>query len=329
MDESVDLDVCANKPVDHQINVMIKNSFGFGVLNCCAALGVLSSEDREQIGLVIVGRESSLDFDKPIATYVPRFCAISPNCRTFETKDACYGGTAALTTAAHWIASGANRSRKALVATTDQSRAHLGKPWEYALGAGAVAMVVSDNLEFLALDPASHGFWSNKVCDTYRPMSTVEIGNAPESVLSYLEVLDGAYEHFEALNSEVDYDSHFAANVYHTPAGSIASMAHRTLMRRTARKTPQEIRGSFEVKTKPSLTYTAHIGSTYTSSVYLGPLGLIEDGLGWIDIHRIHCRAAAIRTKLRKFAARRSYRVAIRRKCLSLLKQRSIKLRAL
>ncbi len=31
-----DLDVCANEAVDHQINVMLKNSFGFGGLNCCA-----------------------------------------------------------------------------------------------------------------------------------------------------------------------------------------------------------------------------------------------------------------------------------------------------
>jgi len=31
-----DLDVCANAPVDHQIEIMLKNSFGFGGLNCCA-----------------------------------------------------------------------------------------------------------------------------------------------------------------------------------------------------------------------------------------------------------------------------------------------------
>lgn len=31
-----DLDVCANAPVDHQIEIMLKNSFGFGGLNCCS-----------------------------------------------------------------------------------------------------------------------------------------------------------------------------------------------------------------------------------------------------------------------------------------------------
>ncbi len=36
MDPAVDLDVCANGPVDHQSEVMLKNSFGFGGINCCA-----------------------------------------------------------------------------------------------------------------------------------------------------------------------------------------------------------------------------------------------------------------------------------------------------
>jgi 3-oxoacyl-(acyl-carrier-protein) synthase len=31
-----DLDVCANEAVEHQIEIMLKNSFGFGGLNCCA-----------------------------------------------------------------------------------------------------------------------------------------------------------------------------------------------------------------------------------------------------------------------------------------------------
>jgi 3-oxoacyl-(acyl-carrier-protein) synthase len=36
MDPEVSLNVCANVPVDHEIQLMVKNSFGFGGLNCCA-----------------------------------------------------------------------------------------------------------------------------------------------------------------------------------------------------------------------------------------------------------------------------------------------------
>jgi len=34
----IDLDICANKAVDHQINVMLKNSFGFGGVNCTSVI---------------------------------------------------------------------------------------------------------------------------------------------------------------------------------------------------------------------------------------------------------------------------------------------------
>jgi 3-oxoacyl-(acyl-carrier-protein) synthase len=36
LDPAVDLDVCADGPVDHAVEVMLKNSFGFGGTNCCA-----------------------------------------------------------------------------------------------------------------------------------------------------------------------------------------------------------------------------------------------------------------------------------------------------
>ncbi|MDC0719297.1 beta-ketoacyl-[acyl-carrier-protein] synthase family protein [Nannocystis bainbridge] len=36
LDPEVDVDVCANQAVEHRIELMVKNSFGFGGLNCCA-----------------------------------------------------------------------------------------------------------------------------------------------------------------------------------------------------------------------------------------------------------------------------------------------------
>jgi len=36
IDPEVDIDVCANQAVKHEVNVMMKNSFGFGGINCCA-----------------------------------------------------------------------------------------------------------------------------------------------------------------------------------------------------------------------------------------------------------------------------------------------------
>ena len=39
--EGVDLDVCASGPQETQARVMLKNSFGFGGLNCCALIRML------------------------------------------------------------------------------------------------------------------------------------------------------------------------------------------------------------------------------------------------------------------------------------------------
>ncbi len=38
LDPEVDLDVCAQGPVDHQIHCMLKNSFGFGGINACSLI---------------------------------------------------------------------------------------------------------------------------------------------------------------------------------------------------------------------------------------------------------------------------------------------------
>lgn len=38
IDPEIDLDVCANKTADHQITYMLKNSFGFGGINCCSLI---------------------------------------------------------------------------------------------------------------------------------------------------------------------------------------------------------------------------------------------------------------------------------------------------
>ncbi len=37
-DPEVDLDICANHAVEHQIQYMLKNSFGFGGINCCTLI---------------------------------------------------------------------------------------------------------------------------------------------------------------------------------------------------------------------------------------------------------------------------------------------------
>lgn len=244
-----------------------------------AALQIVRPEDREDIELVIVGTESSVDFGKPISTYVQRYCGITANCRNFETKHACYGGTSALMMAAHWVASGAAPGKKALVVCTDQSRSHVGKPWEYVLGAAATAMIVSDTPDVLAIDLPGCGYWTNEIFDTYRPTSTTEVGHADTSLYGYLEALEGAHEHFVARAKVEDYDAEFARHIYHVPFGGMTLRAHRQVMRRwRPDMTQRQAREHFDRKTRPSLRYNARFGGTYTSATFIALLGLLDAG---------------------------------------------------
>ncbi|MEQ8765388.1 MAG: hydroxymethylglutaryl-CoA synthase [Planctomycetota bacterium] len=241
-----------------------------------AALSVLTDEDRERIELLVVGTESSPDFGKPIAAYVHRYGGIQPNCRTLETKHACYSGTSALMLAAHWVASGIRPGAKALVVTTDQSRAHFGKPWEMVMGAGAVAMIVGDRPDVLELELSHCGYWTSEVADTYRPTATSEVGHADDSLFCYLDGLEGAYDHFLTRAGDNDLDDYFQRHIYHMPFGGMAWRAHRALLRRARRVDAAEARAHFERKVRPSLTYNALLGGTYSSSTFFGLLGLID-----------------------------------------------------
>ncbi|MFO7565314.1 MAG: hydroxymethylglutaryl-CoA synthase [Enhygromyxa sp.] len=244
-----------------------------------AARGLLEGEDPEQIEMIVVGTESSVDFGKPISTWVQRLAGVGPNCRNFETKHACYGGTGALMTAAHWIASGHNRGKKALVVCADQSRIHLGKPWEFVLGAAATAMLISDKPDFLEFELENNGYWTNEISDTYRPTSRDEVGHADTSLFGYLEAVEGSCEHFMQVSGEADYDGNFARHVYHVPFGAMTYRAHRAVVRRWVPSLgKKEVQAHFERKSKPGLRYNRRFGGTYTSATFLALMGTIASG---------------------------------------------------
>src|SRR5215204_931748 len=155
----------------------------------------LTIAEREQIELMIVGTESGLDFAKPISTYIHEYLGLNRRCRSFETKHACYAGTAALQMAASFVAASAIPGLKALVIATDAaSVADRMTYWKPSQGAGAVCMLVSDQPEILQLDPGANGYHTSEVMDTLRPRPDLEVGDTDLSLLSYLECLEKCYE---------------------------------------------------------------------------------------------------------------------------------------
>ncbi len=242
-----------------------------------AALPMLTDEDRRSIELLIVGSESGVDQEKPMSTWVQRYLDLPSRCRNFELKHACYSGTAGLMMAAGCLASGATSPKaKALVITTDQSRTHFGKPWEFVMGAGATALLVSRDPRFFELELGKSGVHTNEVSDLTRPTSRVETGNSETSLLSYLDALDAALgDYLERLGEPIGYD-YFKKNVYHVPFGGMTLRATRTALRRFGVETKAEARRIWEAKTAPSLTHLRRMGGTYASSTFIALLALVE-----------------------------------------------------
>jgi hydroxymethylglutaryl-CoA synthase len=178
--------------------------------------------------------------------------------------------------AAHWIASGHARGKKALVVCADQSRSHIGKPWEFVLGAASVAMLISDQPDFLEFELDTHGYWTQEISDTYRPTSRDEVGHAETSLFGYLEAVEGSCEHFMSRAGTIDYDQHFARHVYHVPFGALTWRGHRAVSRRWQPEYGnKQIHETFERKSKPGLRYNRRFGGTYTSATFLALMGTI------------------------------------------------------
>lgn len=243
-----------------------------------AADSILTADDRSSIELLIVASESGVDQEKSLSTWVHRYLGLTPHCRNFEIKHACYGATAGLQMAAAWILSGLNRGAKALVIGADQSRMHLGKPWEYVMGACAAAALVSSNPRIVELEPGRNGYWTYEVSDLTRPTSLIETGNSETSLVSYIEALEGAFSHFLHRNPDAaDFESFFQRNVYHAPFGGMTYRAHKTILRRFRKMSRAEMQASFNQRTRPALTHIRRMGGTYSASTFIGLLGLMED----------------------------------------------------
>ncbi|MEI6020337.1 MAG: hydroxymethylglutaryl-CoA synthase [Bacteroidota bacterium] len=243
-----------------------------------AAKPMLTQEDINSIGLLIVGTETSLDNEKSVSSWVLHHLGLPSACRHFEVKIACYSGTAALKMAVSWLSSGMARAgQKALIISTDESLNSIHRPWEYVCGAGSVAMLVSDKPDFLVLETEKFGLYAHEVADVIRPLPWLETGNSEHSLYSYMEALAATYEDFELNVGNIDYDSYFKYHIYHVPFSGISYRAHKQLMRMNSFDvTDEEIAKSWKNKVSPSINFSKRIGGTYGGSIFIALLSTIS-----------------------------------------------------
>ena len=249
-------------------------------------IDALSEEEKGRIEWLVTGTESGVDFGKAVATYCHDQLGLPKTCRLFETKQACYAGTAALQMMVGVVASGVSPGAKGLVIATDvalgiagteaQGEAGLDNYAEPSTGTGAVAMLVSDRPKLMAFDLGAYGLHSYEVCDTCRPVVGYETGDSDLSLLSYMDCVQGAYADYQQRVEGADIQETFDYLGFHTPFAGLVKSAHRKLMHKFRRAAPDEIAADFTRRVAPSLKYCTRVGNVYSATTYLALCGLID-----------------------------------------------------
>jgi len=238
----------------------------------------LSDEDKKSIELVITASESGLDFGKSLSTYIHDYLGLSKNCRLFEVKQACYGGTAALQMAVNFIASNVSPGAKALVIATDTAKASIKMTYfEPSQGTGAVAMLVSSDPHIMEIDLGAAGYCSYEVMDTCRPEPEIETGDSDLSLLSYLDCMEQSYIAYTEKVDNTDYQNTFDYLVFHTPFAGMVKGGHRKMMRQFKKLPNDIIEQDFDKRVLPSIKYCVQVGNVYSATVYLALCSLIDN----------------------------------------------------
>jgi polyketide biosynthesis 3-hydroxy-3-methylglutaryl-CoA synthase-like enzyme PksG len=239
-----------------------------------AVVDQLPKAERESIRHLVVATESGIDFGKAMSSYVQHYLGLSRNCRTFEVKHACFGGTAALQAVAAMLRCSTRPNERALVITTDVARPIPHTYAEPSQGAAAIALLLGPEPRLLELE-LSTGSYGFEVMDSCRPSPDIETGDPDLSLLTYLDCIRGAFADYQS-ETGADFATHFDGLAFHTPFGGMAKGAHRTMMRDQKRLPPAAIEADFERRLRPSLTYCSEVGNVYSGSVMLAACGAIE-----------------------------------------------------
>ncbi len=254
-----------------------------------AGLKVLRNFDIDvnDIGTLVVGTETGVDHSKPVAVYVHQALGLRSNCHTYETKHACFGAMAAVSSATDWIACGRANGAKALIIASDIARYPAGDAGEPTQGAGAVAMVISDKPQLLHFDEEISGHYTRHVMDFWRPLySKTAFVDGHYSVDCYLNALEGAQR--DALGKATIPEAYrleqLQACLYHVPFVKMAAKAFHRHYETDAgetieRETPEyeAVRESFARKTAPWLSLNAVVGNIYTGSLFLSLMDLLRN----------------------------------------------------
>jgi hydroxymethylglutaryl-CoA synthase len=176
--------------------------------------------EPDDIGRIDVATESAFDNSKPVSTYIAG-CLEQVYEDDFhhankgERKFACISGTQSLDDAYNWIRAGRHRGKAALVIATDTALYARGDAGEATQGAGAVAMLIAEDPDLVALS-LEQGFGSADETDFLKPNQQFPSVDGKRSVQVYLARMREALEDYESVAGQT-HPNQFEYIPFHTP----------------------------------------------------------------------------------------------------------------
>lgn len=234
-----------------------------------AAKMMLTPEDLATIDMIIVGTESSIDESKASAVVLHRLLGVQPFARSFEIKEACYGATAGLQLAKNHVS--VNPTSKVLVIATDIAKYGLQSGGEPTQGAGAVAMLISQNPRILKLENETV-MLTQDIYDFWRPVGhKYPMVDGPLSNETYVQSFQKVWTRYQE-----KYQRHltdFAALAFHIPYTKMGKKALLAILENETEGEQTRMLEQYEA----SVTYSRRVGNLYTGSLYLGLISLLEN----------------------------------------------------
>lgn len=239
-------------------------------LGATAADDILTDEDKEAIDMVILATESGIDQSKAAAVFVHGLLDIQPFARSFEMKEACYAATAALDYAKLHVEK--FPQSKVLVIASDIAKYGIGTPGEPTQGAGAVAMLISQNPRILSFNDDNVA-QTRDVMDFWRPnYATTPFVNGIYSTQQYLDSLKTTWAEYQKRTGLALTD--FAAVCFHLPYPKLALKGLKKILDKSV---SEEKKDQLQYNFDQSILYSQRVGNIYTGSLFLGLLSLLEN----------------------------------------------------
>lgn len=229
---------------------------------------ILPDIDIDRLGLLIVGTESGIDQSKSSSLFIKHLLNLANRIESFEIKEACFGATAGLFVAYHYVA--AHPDRTVLVVASDVARYGLGTAGEVTQGAGAIAMLVSADPDILVLNDDAEDY-SDDINDFWRPNGHTEaLVDGKYSTQVYLDFFRHVFDEYRD-KTALGLDD-FGALLFHLPFTKMGMKALRVALEDADVDDRKRLEHNFEM----SARYSRDVGNLYTGSLYLRLLSWLE-----------------------------------------------------